>query len=297
MINTERLSLRLLNNTDPEFILELVNMPEWIRFIGDRNVHSTEDAQNYIQNALLDTTSQYWIVSLKEDKIPIGLITFMKRSYLLHFDIGFAFLTQYTNLGYAYEAVNAVVETILSDPSHEKIAAILLPENKKSIRLLQRLGLRFDTEIKKKEQVLHLYSVPTDYLKINRLTSRFFNLFTNTNQQTPPLDDLYSICLQKAIIAKKEIDRTEIYDLEEFLNPRKIILTDGTLTEFREYEVSEETRISNHLAQRISRYHKDGYLNGVYFSENGTKLFQFTNDENTWKIASVIWEDSTSPVT
>lgn len=297
MINTERLSLRLLNNTDPEFILELVNMPEWIRFIGDRNVHSTEDAQNYIQNALLDTTSQYWIVSLKEDKIPIGLITFMKRSYLLHFDIGFAFLTQYTNLGYAYEAVNAVVETILSDPSHEKIAAILLPENKKSIRLLQRLGLRFDTEIKKKEQVLHLYSVPTDYLKINRLTSRFFNLFTNTNQQTPPLDDLYSICLQKAIIAKKEIDRTEIYDLEEFLNPRKIILTDGTLTEFREYEVSEETRISNNLAQRISRYHKDGYLNGVYFSENGTKLFQFTKDENTWKIASVIWEDSTSPVT
>lgn len=53
---TERLRLRELQHADDAFILELVNDPAWLRFIGDRNVHSLEDARGYIDR--LRTSSE-----------------------------------------------------------------------------------------------------------------------------------------------------------------------------------------------------------------------------------------------
>src|ERR1051325_5804180 len=45
---TARLKLRELGADDAAFILELVNEPGWLRFVGDRNVHSLDDARGYI---------------------------------------------------------------------------------------------------------------------------------------------------------------------------------------------------------------------------------------------------------
>lgn len=291
MIKTERLYLSLLNMSDQEFILELVNMPEWIRYIGDRNVHSLSDAQLYIQNARNDAGSDYWTVKRHGEEDPIGMITFMKRDYLPHHDVGYAFLSAYTNQGYALEATRAVMDYIFHGQTIDKILAISLPDNEKSIRLLKRMGLKIEKEIEVKKQLLSVYSISADQYKIDQLTTRFFNLFTNTNQQVPPLKEIYSICLPEANIIKFSSGQTEIFDLNAFLKPRELLLTNGTLTGFSEWEISDETRISHHIAQRISRYAKSGCLNGNDFTGSGTKLFQFAKAGPDWKIANVIWED------
>ncbi len=157
-ISTERLTLRELFVDDFAFILELVNTPQWIRFIGERNVKTHDDAKAYINKINSNPNITYWVVSLKEELTPIGIITFIKRDYLEHHDIGFAFLPQYGKNGYAYEASSAVLSEIAKNGSHQKILATTLKENTNSIKLLEVLGLRYCQDITVGEDVLLLYA-------------------------------------------------------------------------------------------------------------------------------------------
>ena len=52
-LETERLTMRPISSDDAEFILELYNSPNFIRFIGDRNIKSIQDAEQYILSKFL----------------------------------------------------------------------------------------------------------------------------------------------------------------------------------------------------------------------------------------------------
>jgi len=163
---TKRLQLAELRLADHEFIATLVNTPEWIRFIGDRNVHSLEDAKVFIQNICDDPNKKYWVVKLS-NRIPIGVVTFIKRDYLKHHDIGFAFLSQYTNQGYAYEAAVAVLKEVIKNPLHTHVLATTIHDNELSIKLLEKLGLHFEQEIKQANDVLSVYSASVGKLGLS----------------------------------------------------------------------------------------------------------------------------------
>jgi len=291
VIHTSRLQLDEVNLNDAEFISELVNTPEWIRFIGNRNIRSKAAANEYIQKIIDNPNINYWVVRIREGKIPIGIITFIKRDYLMHYDIGFAFLEKYTKRGFAYEATVAVLDDALKNSMHTQILATTVKDNVNSIQLLEKLGLRFDREMEREGEVLLVYSVGADKMRINNLTKRFFSLFTNTNKRQLDLNIIHELCLEETIIIKKNVQAEVIYNLGTFIKPRKKILTDGTLAEFEEWEISEETKIVGNIAQRFSKYEKKGFLNGVYFQESGNKLFQFVKTKEGWKINSLLWED------
>ena len=130
-----------------------------------------------------------------------------------------------------------------------------------------------------------------DKLEIDNIVKVFFDIFTNTNQKQPDLTIINTICIPETIIIKKSGCAEEIYTLDTFIEPRKKILTDGTLTGFEECETNEETRIIGNIAQRFSKFEKSGYLNGSYFKASGNKFFQFIKTIDGWKINSIIWED------
>lgn len=156
--STERLTLALLTVDDHEFIRSLVNTSGWIEFIGDRNVHSTDEAIAYINRIRNTPELFYWVVRVKKEDTPIGIISFLKRSYLEHFDIGFAFLPDYNGVGYAYEAAKEILSTVSKDPAYHTILATTIPRNVSSIKLLTKLGLHFEREIDLAQEKLHLYS-------------------------------------------------------------------------------------------------------------------------------------------
>lgn len=131
----------------------------------------------------------------------------------------------------------------------------------------------------------------TDRALINQLTKSFYKLFTNTGNQQADWKLIYELCIKEAVIIKKIELNEEIFTLLSFIEPRKQILTDGTLTEFEEMEIKDETHIIGNIAQRWSTYSKKGYLKGIYFEEKGNKLFQFIKTKNGWKICSLVWED------
>ena len=157
-ITTERLHLDALTVEDHDFIHELVNSEGWLRFIGDRNIHSKEDAITYINKINSTPSIQYWVVRLLDTKAPVGIISFIKRNYLEHYDIGFSMLPRYSGKGYAYEAAKAVLSMLSAMPEYSTVLATVLPDNVSSIKLLTKLGLHFERIMEVEGEQLHVYT-------------------------------------------------------------------------------------------------------------------------------------------
>jgi [ribosomal protein S5]-alanine N-acetyltransferase len=158
IIITDRLILEKINPDDYDFLISLLNSKGWIENIGDRNIHSVNDAVLYIHKILESENFFYWVVRVKEEHIPAGIVSFIKRSYLDHFDIGFAFLPFHQGRGYAYEASNAVLSMVSKLPEHSIVLATTRPSNTSSIRLLNKLGFRFEKEMEMETKKLHVYT-------------------------------------------------------------------------------------------------------------------------------------------
>jgi len=147
VLATERLVLRWLAADDAEFILELMNDPDWLRFIGDRGIRTVEDARGYIANGPADMISRLgfglYAVERSKDRTPIGICGLLRREWLEDVDLGFAFLPRFRGAGYAHEAAAATLEHARTTLGLERILAIVSPENHDSVRLLTKLGLTF----------------------------------------------------------------------------------------------------------------------------------------------------------
>lgn len=147
IMETERLVLRRLNADDADFILELLNDPSFIRNIGDRGVRTTEDARRYIANGPVASYAQLgfglYLVELKESGTPIGICGLLKRESLEDVDIGFAFLPRFWSQGYAYESASAVMDYARKVLGLNRIVAVTAPDNQGSIKVLEKIGLRF----------------------------------------------------------------------------------------------------------------------------------------------------------
>jgi RimJ/RimL family protein N-acetyltransferase len=289
--STKRLTLDELNIADTDFIFELVNTAEWKKFIGERNINSKEDAVAYTQKIIDNPNISYWVVKSKEDQSPIGVITIIKRDYLPHRDIGFAFLPAYGKKGYAKEAANTILNDLVADDNCTTVLATTIEENYKSIQLLEKLGLDYSDRITNNGDVLLLYSAAAERIKINKLVTDFFSVFNNCDENEPAWQTLYNICIAETIIIKKTGLTEVVYHLDNFIEPRKKILRDGSLRNFNEAELLNDTWIKGNIAQRHSRYQKEGYLNGNYFKEYGHKFFQLIKTTGGWKINAMIWED------
>lgn len=161
-ITTPRLNLRLLDDSDAAFILELLNDPDWLKYIGDRGVNNLDDARKYIQQGPLAMQQQHGCcllrVGLKDTDQAIGLCGLLQRDNLPHPDLGFAFLPSGRGAGLASEAAAAVIEQADKD-GKSSLLAFCLPDNQGSIKLLKRIGFVFKRDYRQRpdDELLHLY--------------------------------------------------------------------------------------------------------------------------------------------
>jgi len=299
ILETERLVLRELNTNDAVFILKLLNTPTWLKFIGDKKVHTIEDAKNYLVKGPIDSYKKngfgLWLIILKKDNAPIGMCGLINRESLDDIDIGFALLPEHEKLGYGFEVASATMNYARNVLGINKIVAITDPRNIASIKLLNKMGLQFEKTIKVAEHDTTLLfsplNVKNNRIEIDRLTKRFFGLFTNTKGKTPNVNDIKDIFVSKGMLINNTEDTPEVFDLKKFIEPRQKMLTDGTLTNFIEREIFAKTEIFEKIAQRFSLYEKSGKLNGEYFTTKGMKTIQFIKVNNEWKMSSVAWCD------
>jgi len=162
---TERLVLQPTTEEDAGFILELLNSPKWLAYIGDRNVHTEEDAIQYIKNKISPQLeklgfSNYTLIR-KTDGVKIGSCGLYDREGLEGIDIGFALLPAYEGMGYGFESASKVLEIGKTEFNIEMISAITTKNNLASQRLIEKLGLRYIQTIRipNDEEELLLYRI------------------------------------------------------------------------------------------------------------------------------------------
>ena len=164
IIETNRLILRKFILDDAGFVLELLNSPSWLKYIGDRNVKNLEDAKNYISDKLISSYIKngfgLYEIILKKDNIPVGMCGLIKRDTLENIDLGFALSPVFTGNGYAFEAAFATLNYAKTVLKLERIIAITTTENKNSIKLLEKLKFVFEKMVRfsNEEEDLMLFS-------------------------------------------------------------------------------------------------------------------------------------------
>jgi RimJ/RimL family protein N-acetyltransferase len=148
VLETERLLLRPFTTDDAPFVLTLLNEPSFLQYIGDKKVRNLDDARQYLTNGPIASYEKNGFgllcVELKDSHAPIGMCGLLKREELPEPDIGFAFLPDFWNKGYAFEAAAAVMKDARETLKLDRILAIVNPDNYASMKLLERLGLKFE---------------------------------------------------------------------------------------------------------------------------------------------------------
>ena len=143
-VETERLLLRRMTPGDAPFLLELLNEPSFVRFVGDRKVRTVEDAEAYMRRGPLEMYERVgygmWLAVRKEDGAPIGMCGLILRDTLPAPDIGYALVPRYWGMGYAAEAVAASVAYGRRALGLGRIVAITTHDNDASRRVLERCG-------------------------------------------------------------------------------------------------------------------------------------------------------------
>jgi ribosomal-protein-alanine N-acetyltransferase len=160
VLESARLVLREFNLDDADFVLELLNEPAFVRFIGDKGVRTRADACEYLQKGPLDSYRRFgfglYLASLRADGTPIGMCGLLKREGLADIDVGFALRSRYWSRGYAVEAAAAVLDYGRRILRLGRIVAIANPDNEASIAVLERIGLRFERMVQLSGEELEL---------------------------------------------------------------------------------------------------------------------------------------------
>jgi len=152
ILETDRLRLRLLDEGDAQFYLRLVNQPSWLRYIGNRGVHTAEHARLAIAQGPLAMHARHgfclYLVEHRDTRERLGICGLIQRDTLPDVDIGFAFLEEHCGKGYAWESAAAVLQYGRGTLGLPRVVAIVSPQNDISINLIKKLGLRFEKQVK-----------------------------------------------------------------------------------------------------------------------------------------------------
>lgn len=148
LLETPRMYLRQPGEGDESFVLELLNSPGWIQWIGDRGIRTPDEAAHYIrsgpQKSFRENGFGLCVLVLKSNRKCIGLCGLIKREELPAPDLGFALLPAYYRQGYTREAAKAVIRSASRFPDIQELKAIVVPENTASVQLLLQLGFTED---------------------------------------------------------------------------------------------------------------------------------------------------------
>jgi RimJ/RimL family protein N-acetyltransferase len=155
IIETARLRLHEFvegSGEDAAFMLELLNDPGFLRYIGDRGVHTLEQSHAYLLKGPISSYRNlgFGLYRIEEKSAlrSIGVCGLVKRDTLDDVDLGYALLADSCGQGYAREAAAAVLARARAELPLRRIVAITDPANQASIALLEKLGFVFERRVR-----------------------------------------------------------------------------------------------------------------------------------------------------
>ena len=160
-IETERLLIRpfTLEDIEPSYQMNLD--AEVSRYTGDGGVVSKAEIKRRIIEHVLGDYQKHGFgrlaVELKADGKFIGFAGLKYLEDLKAVDLGYRFMSAYWGKGYATEAGKACIDLGFNSLDLERIIAMVLPENKGSVHVLNKLGFTYEKDIMEDGQLAKLY--------------------------------------------------------------------------------------------------------------------------------------------
>lgn len=154
-LESKRLLLRRIIETDVDEIFELRSNPETMKFIPRPLAKTKEDALVHfktIDENIENNKGINWAITLKGNPKLIGIIGHYRIQPENHrCEIGYMILPQYNGQGIVTEAIKLVLEYGFDDLQMHSIEAVIDPENKASERVLQKNGFVKEAHILENE--------------------------------------------------------------------------------------------------------------------------------------------------
>lgn len=145
MIETERLLIRRFRGEDWHDLHEYLSDPEVV-FFEPYCIFTLEESKNEAIRRASDT--DFWAIALKEGGKVIGNLYLSKQDFDTY-EVGFVFNKRFQGQGYASESARTLIEYAFNKYEARRIIAMCNPENEKSWRLIERLGLRREGHLKR----------------------------------------------------------------------------------------------------------------------------------------------------
>ncbi len=168
-LETQRLRLRELQESDAEDIHAMRSDESVMQFIGRARSTSSNDARELIeriQNEKTNTEAITWGITIKPDETLIGTIG-LYRLKKEHFrgEIGYLLAKPFWGNGYMSESVVRVLKHAFESLGFHSIEADINPANSASKRVLDRAGFKLEGQLKEsfyfdgKFYDSHIYSI------------------------------------------------------------------------------------------------------------------------------------------
>ncbi|MEM6378257.1 MAG: GNAT family N-acetyltransferase [Bacteroidota bacterium] len=146
IIETERLILREITQNDKVDLFKLHTIPEVQLYTGEPVVEAMEEIERAIQSRIAHYNKYgygRWATILKPKMQFVGWAGLLYLPEFDEVDLGYRFLPNYWGMGIATEASRAILKHGFDELGIEKIVAIAMPENKASIRVMEKVGMVF----------------------------------------------------------------------------------------------------------------------------------------------------------
>lgn len=151
-IETPRLRLRPLQESDAEFVLRLVNDPAFIENIADKNLRTPDEARAFLRDGPWTNQPRagygQLLVQARDSGAAVGVCGLLYREALALTDVGFAMLAEFRGRGFALEAARAAMEYGYTELELAEIVGLTSPTNLASIRVLEKLGMQQDGSVR-----------------------------------------------------------------------------------------------------------------------------------------------------
>jgi hypothetical protein len=126
---------------------------------------------------------------------------------------------------------------------------------------------------------------------VDLLSAEFFRCVSFSAGERPDYAGIRELFVPAGVLFKGVAGGVEATSVEEFIEPRQRSFDEGTLTEFRETELSSTTNIFGSAASRQSVYDKAGVSGGAQIGGRGIIFTQFVFLDGSWRMTSMAWDD------
>jgi RimJ/RimL family protein N-acetyltransferase len=164
ILQTERLRLHEMTEADAENVYRLNRDPQVVKYVGEPPLTGVEQALGILHSRIFPQYRDHgvgrWAVVLKTSGAFIGWCGLRYEPEEDAYDLGFRFFQDQWGRGYATEAAQAVLDYGARNLPGARIEGKALVENVASIRVLEKIGMRFEGRGRDHDGEIAIYAAP-----------------------------------------------------------------------------------------------------------------------------------------